>query len=212
MPNKIDVTLYLKYLIFPVISIISMVFMYILVISPYLSLKSDFENSMASKEALYSKLENKVVVLKKARSDSANLKKYQDKLIQLVPNEETPAVLVGLLDSTSSETGFTRIDENKNVVDQNNEKKGLIEVKFNGRTVGPLSAKNFVEKLNNSKNKIINLKGIELYDDSENRYLRVSFTATTIFTKAKVSVLPEEPVIDIFNDSKFIENMSPYLD
>jgi len=212
MPNKIDVTLYLKYLIFPVISIISMVFMYILVISPYLSLKSDFENSMASKEALYSKLENKVVVLKKARSDSANLKKYQDKLIQLVPNEETPAVLVGLLDSTSSETGFTRIDENKNVVDQNNEKKGLIEVKFNGRTVGPLSAKNFVEKLNNSKNKIINLRGIELYDDSENRYLRVSFTATTIFTKAKVSVLPEEPVIDIFNDSKFIENMSPYLD
>ena len=212
MPNKIDVTLYLKYLIFPVISIISMLFMYILVISPYLSLKSDFENSMASKEALYSKLENKVVVLKKARSDSANLKKYQDKLIQLVPNEETPAVLVGLLDSTSSETGFTRIDENKNVVDQNNEKKGLIEVKFNGRTVGPLSAKNFVEKLNNSKNKIINLKGIELYDDSENRYLRVSFTATTIFTKAKVSVLPEEPVIDIFNDSKFIENMSPYLD
>jgi Tfp pilus assembly protein PilO len=189
-----------------------MVFMYILVISPYLSLKSDFENSMASKEALYSKLENKVVVLKKARSDSANLKKYQDKLIQLVPNEETPAVLVGLLDSTSSETGFTRIDENKNVVDQNNEKKGLIEVKFNGRTVGPLSAKNFVEKLNNSKNKIINLRGIELYDDSENRYLRVSFTATTIFTKAKVSVLPEEPVIDIFNDSKFIENMSPYLD
>ena len=212
MPNKIDVTLYLKYLIFPVISIISMVFMYVLVISPYLSLKSDFENSMASKEALYSKLENKVVVLKKARSDSANLKKYQDKLIQLVPNEETPAVLVGLLDSTSSETGFTRIDENKNVVDQNNEKKGLIEVKFNGRTVGPLSAKNFVEKLNNSKNKIINLRGIELYDDSENRYLRVSFTATTIFTKAKVSVLPEEPVIDIFNDSKFIENMSPYLD
>ena len=212
MPNKIDVTLYLKYLIFPVISIISMIVMYVLVISPYLSLKSDFENSMASKEALYSKLENKVVVLKKARSDSANLKKYQDKLIQLVPNEETPAVLVGLLDSTSSETGFTRIDENKNVVDQNNEKKGLIEVKFNGRTVGPLSAKNFVEKLNNSKNKIINLKGIELYDDSENRYLRVSFTATTIFTKAKVSVLPEEPVIDIFNDSKFIENMSPYLD
>jgi Tfp pilus assembly protein PilO len=212
MPNKIDVTLYLKYLIFPIISIISMVFMYVLVISPYLSLKSDFENSMASEEALYSKLENKVVVLKKARSDSANLKKYQDKLVQLVPNEETPAVLVGLLDSTSSETGFTRIDENKNVVDQNNEKKGLIEVKFNGRTVGPLSAKNFVEKLNNSKNKIINLKGIELYDDSENRYLRVSFTATTIFTKTKVSVIPEEPVIDIFNDNKFIENMSLYLD
>lgn len=212
MPNKIDVTLYLKYLIFPIISIASMIVMYVLVISPYLTLKSDFENSMASKDALYSKLETKLLVLKKARSDSANLKKYQEKLTQLVPNEETPAVLVGILDSTSSETGFTRIDENKNVVDQNNEKKGLIEVKFNGRTVGPLSAKNFVEKLNNSKNKIINLKGIELYDDSENRYLRVSFTAATIFTKTKVSVLAEEPVIDIFNDSKFIENMSPYLD
>ncbi len=212
MSNKLDITLYLKYLIFPVISLVSMLVMYILIISPYLTLKSEFESTMASNEALYTKLESKLGVLKKARSDSANLKKYQQKLVQLVPDEETPAVLVGILDSVSSQTGFTKTDENKNVVDQSNEKKGLIEVKFNGRTVGPLSAKNFVEKLNNSKDKIINLKGIELYDDSENRYLRVSFTASTIFTKAKVSVIPDEPVIDIFNDSKFIENMSLYLD
>lgn len=212
MPNKIDITKYLKYMIIPFISITSMIVMYVLVISPYLTLVSDFENSVSSKETLYLKLENKLAILKRVRNDSSNLKSYQEKLIQLVPSEETPAVLVGLLDSISAQTGFTKIDENKNVVDQNNEKKGLIEVKFNGRTVGPLSAKNFVEKLNNSKNKIINLKSIELYDDKENKYLRVSFTAMTIFTKFKASVLADEPVIDIINDTKFIENMDFYLD
>lgn len=212
MPNKIDITKYLKYMIIPFISITTMIVMYVLVISPYLTLVSDFENSVSSKETLYLKLENKLAILKRVRNDSSNLKSYQEKLIQLVPSEETPAVLVGLLDSISAQTGFTKIDENKNVVDQNNEKKGLIEVKFNGRTVGPLSAKNFVEKLNNSKNKIINLKSIELYDDKENKYLRVSFTAMTIFTKFKASVLADEPVIDIINDTKFIENMDFYLD
>lgn len=205
MQEKIDFVPLLKYLILPFVSLISIIVLYFLVIGPYLQVVSERETLTRQKELSITKLTAKLDTLKEVKETENILKEYDNKLKTLVPNEDTPTLMVAKLDSLSSLNNFTRIDENKNIVNPENDRQGKIEVSFNGRTVGPLAAKNFLEAVNNDKEKIINLQNIELFDDFDNKYYRVSFKAVTIFNKTKVTVLPDEPVVNILTDQKFQE-------
>ncbi len=212
MSNKVDFTIYLKYFIFPVISLTSIIIIYFVLIMPYLNLKSELDSSRENKKTQIKNFETKLSVLQNARAKSSELISYQEKLVQLVPNEDSPAPLVANLDSTAAKFNFNKIDENKNIADKNLTDSGFIEVTFNGRTVGALSALNFLSAINASTEKIINIKDLELYDDRDNKYYRVSFKARTLFNKSKVSSSLETPVYDILNDQNFIEFMKRFSD
>lgn len=208
--NKLDLTIYLKYFIFPVISLISITIIYVLLIMPYLNLKSELDSTRDTKNMQIKNFETKLSVLQNARAQSTELTSYQEKLVKLVPNEDSPAPLVANLDATAAKFNFNKIDENKNIADKTLTEKGNIEVTFNGRTIGALSALNFLSAINTNSEKIINIRDLELFDDRENKYYRVSFVARTIFNKNKVTSSLELPVYDILRDENFINFMKRF--
>jgi len=210
MQNKLDITIYLKYFIFPVVSLISIIVIYVLLILPYLTTKSELDSTREVKNSQIKTYEEKLAILKNASSKKDELNLYQQKLIKLVPNEDSPAPLVAHLDSKANEFKFNKIEDNKNIADKNLSEKGLIEAMFNGRTAGPLSALNFLTSLNNNQEKIINIRDLELYDDRANKYYRVSFVARTIFNKNKPVVSIDTPVPDVLNDEKFVNFMKNF--
>lgn len=211
MPSKTDYTLYLKYFIFPFIFIITILLINILLIMPYLNLRDELNTTRNSKQVLIDTYEKKLVILRDAREKSSDVSRYLEKMRSLVPDDESPAPLVSKLDSTSANFRFLRVDENKNVADTNLAKEGRLEVRFNGRTVGALSAYNFLQSLNSDKDKIINLRDIELFDDRENKYYRVAFAARTIFVTTKPVVNTDQVVPDILNDKNFVDFIGRYL-
>ena len=211
MQSKFDITLYLKYFIFPIISIISIVTIYLILISPYLTVKIELDTNRVSKNDLIKVYETKLSILQKAKARKDDLNKYSQILNELVPSDESPAPLVGYIDSMAAKFNFNKIDENKNVADKDLSKNNLIAVRFNGRTVGTLSALNYLSALNNGKKMIINLSNIELFDDKENMYYRVSFMAKSIFNKNKIVSNIDTPVYDLMNDKQFNEFMDFYL-
>lgn len=210
MQSKFDISIYLKYFIFPVISLISIVIIYILAIMPYLNTKAELDKTRDSKKLQIKTYESKLSILKNARDKKDELASYQSRLVQLVPDEDSPAPLVASLDTKALEFKFNKIDDNKNIADKALSEKGLIEARFNGRTVGALSALNFITSLNTSGDKIVNLRDLELFDDRENKYYRVSFVARTIFNKTKSTAVLDSPVPNILNDEKFVNFMKNY--
>jgi len=211
MQSKIDYSLYLKYFIFPTFSFISIVVIYVLLILPYLNTKSELDSTRESKNTSIKNYETKLTILKDARLNRASLNSYQSKLIQLVPDEDSPAPLVASLDSTALEYKFNKIDDNKNIAEKSLSDMGLIESRFNGRTVGALSALNFLSAINSNKNRLINIRDLELFDDRDNKYYRVSFIARTIFNKTKSNASLELPVQNIIKEEKFINFMNFYI-
>ena len=211
MSDKFDITIYLKYFIFPIISLISITIIYFVLILPYLNIKNELDNNRDQKKAQIQKFEAKLTVLRAIRLNKNEVQKYRDALNNLVPSDESPAPLVGVLDATASKFNFSRVDENKNVADQALTNQGFIEVRFNGRTAGALSALNFISSLNRGKDKLINLRNIELYDDRDNRYYRVSFISRTVFNKNKPVASLETPAYDILNDENFKNFMKNYI-
>jgi len=204
VPNKLDVTVYLKYFIYPIICLISITIIYFVLILPYLSLKNELDSTRQLKNNQIQNYENKLAILQSARKDKAELQKYKDILNEIVPTDESPAPLVGYLDMISGKFNFSKIDENKNIADQPLLNQGYIEVRFNGRTAGPLSALNFIKEINNNSNKLINIRNIELFDDRDSKYYRISFISRTIFNKTKPVVSLDSNVYDIMRDHNFL--------
>ncbi len=212
MSDKKDFTIYLKYFIFPVIFITLIAIINLLLIMPYLNIKSELDSTRDGKNLQITNYQTKLNILQNARDKADDLNRYEEKMVELVPNDESPAPLVANLGAEAEKFNFNKIDENKNIADQNLSNQGVIEVRFNGRTVGPLSALNYLTSLNSNKGKIINIRDLELFDDRDNKYYRVSFVARTVFNKTKVQSSIDAPINDILNDMKFTDFINRYLE
>lgn len=207
MNLKIDFSKLLNDLIIPIVSLTLILVLYFVFINPYLTLNRSFKTDkpMLEKEILDLNLKKEILI--RTKSESEKLKKYETLLNSLVPNDANASDLVGVLDVLSRSTNFSTVEENKNIVSNENSKKRLNEVKFNGKTAGMTSAVAFIEKVTGYPTKIFNISKLEITNNFDEKFTRVSFSALSSYNPDKAVQNIEAPVIDFLNDKVFLDQM-----
>ena len=207
MNLKIDFSKLLNDLIIPIVSLTLILVLYFVFINPYLTLNRSFKTDkpMLEKEILDLNLKKEILI--RTKSESEKLKKYETLLNSLVPNDANASDLVGVLDVLSRSTNFSTVEENKNIVSNENSKKRLNEVKFNGKTAGMTSAVAFIEKVTCYPTKIFNISKLEITNNFDEKFTRVSFSALSAYNPDKAVLNIEAPVIDFLNDKVFLDQM-----
>jgi len=207
MNLKIDFSKLLNDLIIPIVSLTLILVLYFVFINPYLTLNRSFKTDkpMLEKEILDLNLKKEILI--RTKSESEKLKKYETLLNSLVPNDANASDLVGVLDVLSRSTNFSTVEENKNIVSNENSKKRLNEVKFNGKTAGMTSAVAFIEKVTGYPTKIFNISKLEITNNFDEKFTRVSFSALSAYNPDKAVLNIEAPVIDFLNDKVFLDQM-----
>lgn len=211
MNIKIDFSKILNDLIIPLISLTLILVLFFIFINPYLNLNRSFKTDKPMLEKEILDLNLKKGILSKTKAESDKLKKYESILNSLVPNDANASDLVGVLDQLSRGTNFSTVEENKNIVSNENSKKRLNEVKFNGKTAGMTSAVAFIEKVTSYPTKIFNISKLEITNNFDERFTRVSFSALSAYNPDKAILNIEAPISDLLNDKIFIEQMEALL-
>lgn len=195
----------IKNLIFPSVSLIISLVLYFVFVVPFNNyqnsfpaLKSDYENSIKI-------LSSNLIVLKKANESSEKLSKLLPILRSLVPDSANPSDIVGEIINNASESRLRSVDENRSITNPENDKKKLMEVRFNGRFPGMASSISFLKEIATSKEKLIKISRLELTNIPEELFTRVSFNAFSIYAGATPKKPFESPIEDLFSDSKFME-------
>jgi hypothetical protein len=200
----------LKNLITPLVCLIVSLVLYFVFISPYNSYKSTFENLKSDYERSISNLNSNLVVLKKASENKEKLEKLSPALKSLVPDTANASDLVGLIDKEANNFRFRSVDENRNITSNENDAKKLIEVRFNGRSPGMASSINFLKKLATNNEKLIKITRLELTNIPEELFTRVSFNAFSIYSSTAPKTNIEDPLLNVFEDSKFNSLVSSF--
>jgi hypothetical protein len=208
---KIDFSKLLNDLIIPIITFSLSLILYFIFIGPYLSLSSSFKKDKPEFEQMISTLEAKKEVLANSRSNIDTLKKYESRLNSLVPTDANASDLVGVLDTLSRVNNFTVVEENKNVVSNENSKKRINEVRFNGKTAGMLSAVKYISEVTNYPTKVFNITKLEITNNYDEKFTRVSFNAVSHYNPDKGVASIETPVKDYLNNKAFVEEMEALI-
>lgn len=204
---KIDVTRVLKDLTIPLISLSIILSLYFIFISPYLTLKNEFELGKVTTSNLITSLESKKTILINTRKESEILKAFEKRLNSLVPSDSNVSDLVGVLDTLSRSSNFIAVEENKNVVSPENTKKRINEVIFNGKTLGMTSAVKFLSSINDYPTKIFNLYRLEIHNNFDEKFTRISFNALSSYNPDKATFSVDSPVDDFLNNKNFMDTM-----
>jgi len=195
----------LKHLIFPLISLLISLVLYFVFISPFSSYISSFETLRQSYEKSNSNLQANIKVLEKVRNNQENILKLQENLKSLVPESANPSEITGLIDNQADAFRFRSTDENRSITSAENDRNKLIEVRYNGRSPGVASSINFLKALTINNEKLIKITRLELTNNPEELFTRISFNAFSIFSQATPKVSNETPIIDLFEDSNFMK-------
>jgi Tfp pilus assembly protein PilO len=174
---KIDITKILKDSAITLVCTSIILVMYFIFIGPYLSLNKEFKTDKETLDGQISSLEAKKDILSNSRKKIDVLRKYDAQLNSLVPSDANASDLVGVLDILSRTNNFTVVEENKNAVSTENSKKRLNEVRFNGKTIGMTSAVKFISDVSNYPTKIFNIVKLEITNNFDEKFTRVSFNA-----------------------------------
>lgn len=208
---KIDIPKLLNELIIPIISLTITLILYFIFIGPYLSLNSSFKKDKIDFEAMITGMEVKKKILVDTRTNLETLKKYEARLNSLVPTDANASDLVGVLDTLSRVNNFSVVEENKNVVSPENTKKKISEVRFNGKTAGMLSAVNFISEVTYFPTKVFNITKLEITNNYDDKFTRVSFNAVSNYNPDKAVVNIEAGVTDYLNNKSFVEEMEALI-
>ncbi len=208
---KIDFTKLLNDLIVPLISITISIILFFIFISPYLTLNSSFKKDKVNFEVMITDLDAKKKILENTRTNLETLKRYETRLNSLVPTDANASDLVGVLDSLSRVYNFTAVEENKNVVSPENAKNRISEVRFNGKTAGMLSAVNYISEIYGYPTKVFNITKLEITNNYDEQFTRVSFNAISNYSPDKGVVNVESPVLDFINNKAFIDDMEALI-
>jgi hypothetical protein len=208
---KIDFSKLLNDLIIPIISLTISLILFFIFIGPFLSLNSSFKKDKVDFEVMIADLETKKKILENTRANLETLKKYETRLNSLVPTDANASDLVGVLDTLSRVNNFTVVEENKNVVSPENAKKRISEVRFNGKTAGMLSAVNYISEVYGYPTKVFNITKLEITNNYDEKFTRVSFNAISNYNPDKGVVNVESPVVDFLSNKAFIDEMEALI-
>jgi hypothetical protein len=211
MLNNFNISKILMYVAFSFITLVALIVMFVMFINPYLTISSSHDSTMQNTGNMITLLKEKISILQEVRNSRETLMVYEETLNKLVPVSASPADLVGYIDRTSKNFDFNAVDENKNVINKENDDNKVIEVRFNGKTIGSLSAINFIESLSRSTDMLLSLQNIEFFSDFENRFVRVSFNAYTPYNDTVSKVDMNSNVKNILADEKFLNTMQRYI-
>lgn len=200
----------LKNLIFPFISLLVSIILYFVFINPYFTYEANFENLKLSLEDSIKVLTSNLATLEKGNEDTAKLENLNTGLKSLVPDSANPSDLVGLIGDKSTEFRFSNVEENRNISSPENDTSRLIQVSFNGRSPGIVSSVNFIKDLTNSQEKLIKITKLELTNNPEELFTRVSFNAFSIYASPVPAYNSETPLVNNFDDAKFIELLNTF--
>ena len=204
---KIDITKFLKDSAITLVCTSIILVMYFIFIGPYLNLNKEFKTEKEILDGQISSLEAKKDILSNSRKKIDVLRKYDAQLNSLVPSDSNASDLVGVLDILSRTNNFTVVEENKNAVSTENSKKRLNEVRFNGKTIGMTSAVKFISDASNYPTKIFNIVKLEITNNFEEKFTRVSFNAFSSYNPDKAVVSVDAPVVDYLNNKSFVDTM-----
>jgi hypothetical protein len=200
----------LNHLLIPIISLVLSLVLYFVFINPYNSYSASFDAMMNSYEKSNQELENNLKVLNQASEKKEKLEKFNSNLRSLVPDSANPSDVVGMIDKNANNLKFRTIDENRSISSQENDKKRLIEVRFNGRSPGIATSINFLKSLTTDRGKLIKITKVELTNIPEELFTRVSFNAYSIFAPPAVNVAVETPIQNVFADEKFVKLLDSF--
>lgn len=210
MNNSETINKILKNLIFPFVSILVIIALYFVFINPYFNYQRNFESIKSGYENSNEILKTNLALLEKVNSSAEKLAKLDIALQSLVPDTANPSDLVGLIDKTSSEFRFGSVDENRNITSIENDRNQVIQVSFNGKSPGIVSSVGFIKSLATSKTKLIKITKLQLTNNPEELHTRVSFNAFSIYANPVPLSTPETPIVDYFEDPKFIELLNSF--
>jgi hypothetical protein len=117
---------------------------------------------------------------------------------------------VGFIEKKATEFRFRSIDENRSVTSSENDKKKLIEVRFNGRSPGMYSSINFLKSLVLNNSKLVKVVKLELTNVPNELFTRVSFNALSIYSPNPNKLNIETPIENLFQDPNFVNLLKNY--
>jgi len=200
----------LKNLIIPIISFFSSVVLFLVFINPYNEYLAEFDNMRGELISTNKILENNLNVLQQATQNKDKLQKLDKDLISLIPDNANPSDLVGFIEKKATEFRFRSIDENRSVTSSENDKKKLIEVRFNGRSPGMYSSINFLKSLVLNNSKLVKVVKLELTNVPNELFTRVSFNALSIYSPNPNKLNIETPIENLFQDPNFVNLLKNY--
>lgn len=200
----------LNHLLIPIISFVLSLVLFFIFINPYNSYSSSFEQMKSSYEKTNQELKDNLVLLNQASTKKEKLEKFNSNLKSLVPDSANPSDVVGMIDKNANNLKFRAIDENRSISSQENDRKKLIEVRFNGRSPGIATSINFLKSLATDRNKLIKITKVELTNIPEELFTRVSFNAYSIFATPVSTVTIETPIDNVFADEKFVKILDSF--
>jgi len=200
----------LKNLIIPIISFFSSVVLFLVFINPYNEYLAEFDNMRGELISTNKILENNLNVLQQATQNKDKLQKLDKDLISLIPDNANPSDLVGFIEKKATEFRFRSIDENRSVTSSENDKKKLIEVRFNGRSPGMNSSINFLKSLVLNNSKLVKVVKLELTNVPNELFTRVSFNALSIYSPNPNKLNIETPIENLFQDPNFVNLLKNY--
>jgi len=184
--------------------------LYFVFIRPYTVYADSFLDLKSKNELSIKTLTNNLEIIQKASENKEKLQKFDTALVSLVPESANASDLVGLIDRNANEFRLRTVDENRNITNQDNDKKRLIEVRFNGKAPGMGSSINFLKSMVTNNQKLIKISKLELTNVPEELYTRISFNAFSIYASPTPSYTIETPIEDLFLDTKFNEMLNSF--
>lgn len=200
---KFEIAEIAKSLIIPAICLITSLVLYVIFISPYSFIQETFGSSKEALESDISILRKNREILVQTREQIEPLKKASEQLTKFVSPNPNPALVSGILQDFASRTNFTLIEENRNVEVDPALAQNIIEVRFNGRTIGVTSAVNFLNLINSTKDSLYAIRNLEIFKNQDEDFTRVSFLTQTIYDSSTVKLDPLSPIPNILEREDF---------
>jgi len=207
---KFEITEVAKSLIIPFVCIIVSITLYAIFISPYAYIQDISGSTKESLSKDISILERNRQILIQSREQKESLEKVSNQLTKYVSPNPDPAFVSGILQDYALQTNFTLVDENRNVESEASEARTIIQVRFNGRTIGVTSAVNFLNLINSTKDSLYAIRNLEIFRNQDEDFTRVSFLTQTIFDSsvAKLDILSPIPnILEREDFKKFRESV-----
>jgi len=207
---KFEITEVAKSLIIPFVCIIVSITLYAIFISPSAYIQDISGSTKESLSKDISILERNRQILIQSREQKESLEKVSNQLTKYVSPNPDPAFVSGILQDYALQTNFTLVDENRNVESEASEARTIIQVRFNGRTIGVTSAVNFLNLINSTKDSLYAIRNLEIFRNQDEDFTRVSFLTQTIFDSsvAKLDILSPIPnILEREDFKKFRESV-----
>jgi hypothetical protein len=200
---KFEIAEIAKSLIIPFVCVLASIVLYVIFISPYSFIEQTFGSSKAALESDIAILEKNRAILVSSREQIEPLQKVSDQLVKYVSPNPNPALVSGILQDFAVQTNFTLVEENRNVEVDPSQGQNIIEVRFNGRTIGVTSAVNFLNLINSTKDSLYAIRNLEIFRNQDEDFTRVSFLTQTIYDSSAAKLDPLSPLPNILDREDF---------